>query len=64
MGLAGLFGNIRRHAVSEKRVTQRILSFTAPLHMQGEAPPHAAYAVMLGSSPIIAPKVWLYDVGP
>ncbi len=45
LGLAGLFGNIGRHAVSEKKITQHPLSFAGPLHMQGEAPPHAAYEV-------------------
>jgi hypothetical protein len=47
LGLAELFGNIGRHAVSEKRVTLRILSFAAHLHMQAEAPPHAAFEVCI-----------------
>ena len=41
---SGLVGDIGRHTVSEKRRA-------APLHMQGKAHPHTAYAVMLCLSP-------------
>jgi hypothetical protein len=63
LGLAGWFGNIGRHAVSEKRGNTAYFELRCTLTCVRRSHLHMlhryAYAVMLGSSPIIAPEVWL-----